>query len=144
MEKTLTNANPRETNKIKTHHARIVVDGTAEKPYYSIEWCDPTKNEYFLGYSSYYIGYVFKWLEECFEIVEATKTNADRIRAMSDEELANWLARTQYANMMEVAKIFGAQIPFNEETISGSEKECLEWLKQTTEGEEDDKFVSKT
>ena len=93
MEETLTNANPCETTKIKTHHARIVVDGTAEKPYYSIEWCDPTKNEYFLGYSSYYIGYVFKWLEECFEIVEAPKTNADRIRAMSDEELADALQK---------------------------------------------------
>lgn len=61
-------------------------------------------------------------------------TNADRIRSMSDEELANWLALTQYANMMEAAEIFGAQIPFNEETLNGSEKECLEWLKQTTEG----------
>lgn len=87
MGETLTNANPREITKIKTHHARIVVDGTSEKPYYSIEWYDHTKNEYFLGYSSYYIGYVFKWLEECFEIVEDNKTNADRIRAMSDDEL---------------------------------------------------------
>ena len=87
MGETLTNANPSETNKIKTHHARIVVDGTAEKPYYSIEWYDPTKNEYFLGYSSYYIDYVFKWLEECFEIVEDNKTNADRIRSMTDDEL---------------------------------------------------------
>ena len=88
MVETLTNANPCETTKIKTRHARIVVDGTAEKPYYSIEWYDHTKNEYFLGYSSYYIDYVFKWLEGCFEIVEAPKTNADRIRALSDEGLA--------------------------------------------------------
>ena len=88
MEETLINDNTCETTKIKTNHARIVVDGTAEKPYYSIEWYDPTKNEYFLGYSSYYIGYVFKWLDECFEIVEDIKTNADRIRAMNDEELA--------------------------------------------------------
>ena len=87
MGETLTNANPREITKIKTHHARIVVDGTSEKPYYSIEWYDHTKNEYFLGYSSYYIGYVFKWLEECFEIVEDNKTNADRIRSMTDDEL---------------------------------------------------------
>lgn len=94
MREALTNANPRETNKIKTHYARIVVDGTAEKPYYSIEWYDHTKNEYFLGYSSYYIGYVFKWLEECFEIVETPKTNAQKIRAMSDEELAEFLSKT--------------------------------------------------
>lgn len=92
MGETLANANPHETTKIKTHHARIVVDGTAEKPYYSIEWYDPTKNEYFLGYSSYYIGYVFKWLDECFEIVETPKTNAQKIRAMSDEELADVVA----------------------------------------------------
>lgn len=91
MGETLTNANPRETNKIKTHYARIVVDGTAEKPYYSIEWYDHTKNEYFLGYSSYCIGYVFKWLEECFEIVETPKTNAQKNRAMNDEELAEFI-----------------------------------------------------
>lgn len=91
MGEALTNANPHETTKIKTHHARIVVDGTAEKPYYSIEWYDPTKNEYFLGYSSYYIDYVFKWLEECFEIVETPKTNAQKIRAMSDEELIEFI-----------------------------------------------------
>lgn len=91
MGEALTNANPRETNKIKTHYARIVVDGTAEKPYYSIEWYDHTKNEYFLGYSSYYIGYVFKWLEECFEIVETPKTNAQKIRAMSDDELIEFI-----------------------------------------------------
>ena len=65
-----------ETTKIKTHHARIVVDGTAEKPYYSIEWFDPTKKEYYLGYSSYFIGNVFEWLEKCFEIVDAPTVDA--------------------------------------------------------------------
>lgn len=63
------------------------------------------------------------------------QTNADRIRAMSDEELANWLARTQYENMMEAAEIFGTQLPFKEETLKGSEQECLQWLRQPVEGE---------
>lgn len=62
-------------------------------------------------------------------------TNADRIRAMSNEELANWLARTQYANMMVAAEIFGTKLPFEVETLNGSEKECLEWLQQPAEGE---------
>ena len=62
-------------------------------------------------------------------------TNADRIRSMSDEDLANWLALTQYANMMEAAEIFGAKLPFKEETLKDSEKECLEWLKQPPKGE---------
>ena len=128
---TLTNANPRETTKIKTHHARIVVDGTAEKPYYSIEWYDHTKNEYFLGYSSYYIGYVFKWLEECFEIVEDIKTNADRIRAMNDEDLAKWIdwlfGRCEWCDTDKIA------------TDDCNDVECvpciLKWLKQPFEGE---------
>ena len=131
MEETLTNSNPRETTKIKTHHARIVVDGTAEKPYYSIEWYDPTKNEYFLGYSSYYIDYVFKWLEERFEIVETPKTNADRIRAMSDEELAKWIdwifGRCEWCDTDKIA------------TDDCNDVECapciLKWLQQPFEGE---------
>ena len=131
MGETLTNANPSETTKIKTHHARIVVDGTAEKPYYSIEWYDPTKNEYFLGYSSYYIGYVFKWLEECFEIVEDIKTNADRIRAMNDEDLAKWIdwlfGRCEWCDTDKIA------------TDDCNDVECtpciLKWLQQPFEGE---------
>ena len=131
MGETLTNANPRETNKIKTHYARIVVDGTAEKPYYSIEWYDHTKNEYFLGYSSYYIGYVFKWLEECFEIVETPKTNAQKIRAMSDEDMAKWIdwlfGRCEWCDTDKIA------------TDDCNDVDCtpciLKWLKQPFEGE---------
>ena len=131
MGQTLTNANPHETTKIKTHHARIVVDGTAEKPYYSIEWYDHTKNEYFLGYSSYYIGYVFKWLEECFEIVETPKTNANRIRAMNDEDLAKWIdwlfGRCEWCDTDKIA------------TDDCNDVECtpciLKWLHQPFEGE---------
>ena len=67
------------------------------------------------------------------EVSNLVKTNADRIRSMSDEELANLLARTQYANMMEAAEIFGKKLPFKEETLKGSQKECLEWLQQLAE-----------
>ena len=131
MGETLTNDNPCETTKIKTHHARIVVDGTAEKPYYSIEWYDPKKNEYFLGYSSYYIDYVFKWLEEWFEIVEAHKTNADHIRSMNDEELAAWIA--SMTTVCECcAEINECESPkcFNK-CLHGVE----DWLQQPAEGE---------
>ena len=74
-------------------------------------------------------GYTF-----CDKYTHPPMTKADRIRAMSDEELANWLARTQYANMMEAAEIFGAKLPFKEETLKDSEKECLEWLQQPCGG----------
>ena len=65
-----------EVTKIKTHFAKIIVEGTAEKPYYSILYYDPTKKEYFNGYGSYFIGNVFNWLSECFEIVEAPTVDA--------------------------------------------------------------------
>ena len=91
MSEELMNADQGESVKIKTHFAKIIVEGTAEKPYYSILYYEPTKGEYYNGYGSYYIANVFGWLSECFEIVEAPKTNADRIRAMSDEELAEFI-----------------------------------------------------
>ncbi len=60
-------------------------------------------------------------------------TNADRIRAMSDEELADWLARTQIANVAEALAI--ARIPFERPDDMRDEvkKECLKWLKQPAE-----------
>lgn len=57
--------------KIKTHFAKIIVEGSADKPYYSILYYDPTAKEYYNGYGSYFIWNVFRWLEEEFEIVEA-------------------------------------------------------------------------
>ena len=121
MEETLTNANHSETVKIKTHHARIVVDGTADKPYYSIEWFDPDKKEYYLGYSSYYIGNVFNWLSECFEIIEATTTNADRIRAWNDHELAETIAN------------FVSEIDNGDVRYSDDPNDWLKWLQQPAE-----------
>ena len=126
MSETLTWANPIETEKIRTHHAKIVVECTTGKPYYSIEWFDTAKQEYYLGYSSYCIDNVLGWLKEFFEIVEAPKTNADRIRTMSDEELANIMAGTPICKerYMDCIK-------------DGLDCEAclLEWLKQSTKGE---------
>lgn len=59
----------KNVEKIKTPFAKIIVDGTVEKPYYSILWLDKENKEYNVGYSSYYLDYVFKWLEVVFEIV---------------------------------------------------------------------------
>ena len=90
-EKRLIDANAEgcnETTKIKTHHARILVGGTADKPYYSIEWYDPAKKEYYLGYSSYFIGNIFNWLSECFEIVDADE--ADAVEVVRCKDCKRW------------------------------------------------------
>ena len=73
-------------------------------------------------------------IDEYNESQKLTFTNADRIRAMSDEELADWLARTQISNTAEalaIAKIPFEQSPEQKEYVT---KECLEWLKQPAEG----------
>jgi hypothetical protein len=55
---------------------------------------------------------------------------------MSDEELADWLARTQIANVAEALAV--AKIPYEPENGLKDEvaKDCLEWLKQPAEVEE--------
>ena len=58
-----------EHPKIKTHFARIIVGGEADKPYYSIMYYDPADNEFHQGFGSSCLEYVFKWLSEEFEIV---------------------------------------------------------------------------
>ena len=68
---TMSRADLRKINKIKTPFATIIVGGTAEKPYYSILWLDKGKKEYNVGYSSFCLEFVFKWLEEEFEIAAA-------------------------------------------------------------------------
>ena len=57
-------------------------------------------------------------------------TNADRIRAMTNEELADWIARTQIANVTEALEVVG--IPWDQKPEMKEEvaKESLEWLKQ--------------
>ena len=56
--------------KIKTPLAKIIVSGTAEKPYYDILWLDAKNKTFNIGYGSYNLTYVFQWLSEHFEVVE--------------------------------------------------------------------------
>ena len=128
MGETLTMDNPIETEKIRTHHAKIVVECTTGCPYYSIEWFDPTKQEYFLGYSSYNIEFVLGWLKEYFEIVEQPMTNADRIRA-TDDELATML----HAVKMGYAP--WCDYHCENEGDDGCDNCIKKWLQQPAEGE---------
>lgn len=55
-------------NKIKTNFAKIFVSGSAEKPYYNILYFDPVDKKWHVGFGSFCLSYVFKWLSEEFEI----------------------------------------------------------------------------
>jgi hypothetical protein len=57
-------------HKIKTPFARIVVGGTPEKPCYDILYFDPTDGKCHIGFGSYRLDYVFRWLAEEFEVTE--------------------------------------------------------------------------
>lgn len=114
-EKTLQSERDNYKKKHKVKSAEIVVRKIDEKPYYEIKYFDLSDNEYHIGYGSYKLEYVFDWLEHCFEIVEKEKkTNADNVRNMTDEELAEFLTTFQ--------NTFGEEY---EGMMS-----CLDWLKQ--------------
>ena len=59
-----------DRNKIKTPFARIVVEGTPGKPYYNIWYFDPADGECHIGFGSYRLDYVFRWLADEFEATE--------------------------------------------------------------------------
>ena len=56
-------------HKIRTPFAHIIVNGTLQNPYYNILYLDPTDGEYHVGFGSFYLGNVFKWLREEFELI---------------------------------------------------------------------------
>lgn len=80
------------TNKIKVNSLEIIVRKIVDKHYYELKYREIDKKDYFIGYSSYDLKIVLDYIDTYFEIVRSDKqTNADRIRNMSDEELAEFL-----------------------------------------------------
>ena len=69
-----------------------VVDG---RLYYEIKYKKVGENHYRIGYSSYSFENVLHWKDECFEVVANPRTNGDRIRNMTDEELAFFLCKVK-------------------------------------------------
>ena len=80
-------------NKIKTHFAQIIVSGKAEKPYYEILYFDTEDRTYHIGFGSYCLDYVFKWLSNEFEIVE-DEQEAD----VAPVRHGHWISLTKCAN----------------------------------------------
>ena len=71
---------------------------------------------------------------DCQEVFSITgKTNADRIRNMTDEELAKFIERTMfmvYESVAKVCRIVGYAGQWDSEGII---REEIEWLKQEAE-----------
>lgn len=134
-EKTLQSEDDNYKKKHKVKSAEIVVRKIDEKPYYEIKYFDLSDNEYCIGYGSYKLEYVFEWLEQCFEIVEKN-TNADKIRNMTDEELAKFLSEF---SACQVCKYFNEELDRCGASINFlcvkeyAEAIISDWLKQPVE-----------
>ena len=101
-EKALQSEDDNYKKKHKVKSAEIVVRKITEKPYYEIKYFDLSDNEYHIGYGSYKLEYVFDWLEHCFEILgKEKKTNADKVRNMTDGELAKLLSEFSACKICE-------------------------------------------
>ena len=71
-------------DKIKTNFAKIFVSGSDEKPYYNILYFDPVDKNYHVGFGSFYLPYVFKWLSEEFEIEDGLTVDAVEVVRCKD------------------------------------------------------------
>lgn len=81
-------------DKIKTSFAKIFVSGTPDRPYFNILYFDPADQDYHIGFSSYCLEYVFKWLSEEFEIEDAPAADVVPVvhgRWISWEEAGNFV-----------------------------------------------------
>lgn len=61
------------------------------------------------------------------------RTNGDRIRAMSDEELAAWIATVTVTAMVKILDKAGVSCKEAETAIKETAYGTLEWLKQPVE-----------
>ena len=57
-------------NKVNAINPEIVVHGTLEKPYYEVEYYDVDNNAWTIGYSSYDLSIVCRYIRDYFNIIE--------------------------------------------------------------------------
>lgn len=114
-------------NKAKVDSLEIIARMLDDKPYYELKYKLVGKKDYSIGYSSCDLKSVLSDIDTYFEIVESDKqTNADRIRNMSDEELAD----TLFDSCLEVMHIDACPYADN----VGMCKKCIsEWLQSEAE-----------
>ena len=121
-----------KNEKIKVTELYLIFRMIGKKPYYEIKYKKVGEDCYNVGYSSYYVDYVLKWKEECFEIVEKKETNADMIRNMSDEELAIFIHNVS-AYSEDEEPIIDVCIRETHTTLYNDYVDILEWLQSEAE-----------
>jgi uncharacterized protein Smg (DUF494 family) len=103
------------------------------KPYYEIKYKKVGEDYYHVGYSSFNIDNVLKWRDECFELVDVKATNADRIRNMSDEEMAERIAGGSNFNCADYCDSFSDGCAFRCNMKERELELTLKWLQSEAE-----------
>ena len=117
-----------DDTKNKVTSLEIIVRMIDNKPYYEIKYKKVGEDYCHVGYSSFNIDNVLKWRDECFELVDVKATNADRIRNMSDEELAEFIEQISTDSMETIS--FGTK---EYKEIWERKETALEWLQSEAE-----------
>lgn len=117
--------------KNKVTSLEIIVRVIDNKPYYEIKYKKVGEDYYHVGYSSFNIDNVLKWRDKCFELVDAKVTNADRIRNMSDEEMAERIASNSNFNCADYCDSFSGGCAF--ECGKKAKEIALKWLQSEAE-----------
>lgn len=122
-----------DDTKNKVTSLEIIVRMIDNKPYYEIKYKKVGEDYYQVGYSSFNIDNVLKWRDECFELVHVKMTNADRIRNMSDEEMAKRIASSPNFDCADYCDSFSDGCAFR---CNRKERELavtLKWLRSEAE-----------
>ncbi len=62
-----------EITKIQSPFVHIIVEGTKDKPYYRILYYDSADESFHIGYSSYSLDQVFRYMDDYFDIPNCNK-----------------------------------------------------------------------
>ncbi len=122
------NVSQNDDTKNKVTSLEIIVRMIDNKPYYEIKYKKVDEDYYQVGYSSYNLNNVLKWRDECFELVNVKTTNTDRIRNMSDEELASVLFDSCIESMNLEECPYSSEESDNNKIRERCKKCILEWL----------------
>lgn len=118
----------------------IIMEMIDSKPYYSLQYRNVGEIGCHIGYSSYNLKTVLEFINEYFEIVESDKqTNADRIRKMSDKELAEFIHKmevTCFADIIGYASKDCGQGKISCRDCRAKAPTILEWLQSEVKAEE--------
>lgn len=120
-----------KSKKIRVSEIEIVVRGDITEPYYEIKYKEVGKDNYNVGYSSYFLKKVFKWKEENFEVIKDEVDDIDKVLSLiKDVDIA---IITPMCKMCEKYQV--CEHPFSTECklLKDRVKKLLEGPKQEEE-----------